>query len=386
MLNIERLDGPEALEALEPEWEMISSMISPRTPFSGPLWNILWWKYLREDSFSVRDEFYVLAIRDESHNLVAVAPLMRTLRPSIGPVRICELQFFGADSFFTEIRGLVCLPENQLKVVEALVHYLNQRKKEWNWVQWHGLHYDSPAATWLRHTGLQPWRETEPNYYLILPESWEEFKSKLSRNIKESLRKCYNSLKRDGYEFSFRVVAEPAEIPEALDLFFTLHSARAVAPVAVRHRNVFAPPRRREFLKEYAEKMAGRHCLRIFQLVIGDTVVATRIGFVLGDELYLYYSGYDPQWGKYSVMTTVVSESIKWAIEQGFKIVNLSIGTDVSKTRWKPSEIHFCDGAQVAPNLQSRVVFSLIRRICPIFWNNSLARNLLTGIVRRKGT
>jgi len=56
----------------------------------------------------------------------------------------------------------------------------------------------------------------------------------------------------------------------------------------------------------------------------------------VGDALYLYYSGYDPAFGDYSVMTTTVAEAIKYAIEHGFRRVNLSTGSDVSKTRWNP--------------------------------------------------
>jgi hypothetical protein len=42
--------------------------------------------------------------------------------------------------------------------------------------------------------------------------------------------------------------------------------------------------------------------------------MATRIGFVLGKTLYLYYSGYDVKMRKYSIMTTTVCETIKYAI------------------------------------------------------------------------
>jgi CelD/BcsL family acetyltransferase involved in cellulose biosynthesis len=32
---------------------------------------------------------------------------------------------------------------------------------------------------------------------------------------------------------------------------------------------------------------------------------------------------------------------MKWAIEQGYRRVNLSIGEDVSKTRWGPLEVRY---------------------------------------------
>ena len=61
--------------------------------------------------------------------------------------------------------------------------------------------------------------------------------------------------------------------------------------------------------------------------------MATRIGFVVEDSLYLYYSGYDPEFSRFSIMTTVVAEAIQYAISERFRTVNLSTGKDLSKRR-----------------------------------------------------
>jgi len=63
----------------------------------------------------------------------------------------------------------------------------------------------------------------------------------------------------------------------------------------------------------------------VFQLRIADAVVASRIGFVIGDGLYLYPSGFDPAWGRYSVMTTMMAEALRYAIASGLRTVNLSL-------------------------------------------------------------
>jgi CelD/BcsL family acetyltransferase involved in cellulose biosynthesis len=87
--------------------------------------------------------------------------------------------------------------------------------------------------------------------------------------------------------------------------------------------------------------------------------VAARIGFVVGNSLYLYYSGFDPAWGKYGVMTTALAESIKHAIAEGLATVNLSTGTDVSKTRWGPRTVSFGEAVQVARSLKSQLAYSV---------------------------
>ena len=159
--------------------------------------------------------------------------------------------------------------------------------------------------------------------------SWDEFRGKLRRNIRESLRHCYNSLKRDGHPFELRVAADPANVRGAVDRFLELHVLRSALKHTVSHPNRFASRVSCDFLHDICATMAERGALRIFQLQIRGEIVATRIGFVVGNSLYLYYSGFDPAWSKYSVMTTTVAEAIKYAIAHGLTGVNLSTGQDV---------------------------------------------------------
>lgn len=378
-LRIERIADVAELESLTLEWEVLDARSAPRTPFTSPLWNVLWWRHFSEQRAWVRDEFFVHVVRDERGGLVAVAPLMRTRRPATGPLQVREVQFFGADPNVTEVRGVVCRPEHRGKVMRTLLAHFLKHTREWDRLQWCGLQ----AGESLEGGDMPIVYREVPDYYLRLPASWQELKSGLSRNAKEALRKCYNSLKSGGHEFTFRAVSRPQDVGAALDRFFELHAARARVNCSVPHANVFATARSREFLTEYAQRMAERDQLRVFQLEVDGSVVATRIGFVLGEEVYLYYSGYCPEWGKYSVATTVVAESIKWALERQFKIVNLSTGNDRSKVRWKPTEIVFFDCVLRSPRRFGRLVASdyldKLRHAPP----QSLLGRLLAGARRR---
>jgi hypothetical protein len=105
-------------------------------------------------------------------------------------------------------------------------------------------------------------------------------------------------------------------------------------------------------------EMAQRDQLRIFEISINSLTVASRIGFLFGQDLYLYHSGNAVKWDEYSIMTMLLGEIIKWAIEHDCKFLNLSTGTDRSKTRWKPREILFTDGVEIAPGFVSLFLFS----------------------------
>ncbi len=347
----------ETFDALRDEWDLLDATTSPRLPFTSPLWHSLWWQHFRESRTFVRDSLRLYAIRDPQGRLRGVAPMMLTERPAVGPLRARMLQFLGADPNVTEIRGVVCSAEDQPAVVEALLNHIEAHSTGWDWLFIGGILQAGDAYRVINERQGVKWGREIPDFFLTMPGDWETFKGTLSRNIKESMRKCYNSLKRDSLEFSFEVLTRPDQMDAGLDHFLRLHSARAAATDTITHKDVFESGPARAFLRDYLRQAAAQDKVRIFQLVITGKVVATRIGFVVGDALYLYFSGFDPEWGKYSVMTTTVAEALKFAIANRFATVNLSPGNDVSKTRWGPKELMLREAVVPSPSFLGPLVY-----------------------------
>ena len=362
-LVVENIDTLEQLRALQPQWRELEHASGNALPFRTSEWAISWWTSFRENRTAVRDSLFVRALRTRSGQLVAIAPLMLTERPSVGPLRVRVLQFFGPDGYVTELNGLLCLPAFEEQAFNCLLDHLRESASGWDWMLWRGLRMDSPRAQAVAAAGLVEWGEETPGYILPLAGTWEEFRTQLPRNIKESLRKCYNSLKRDGHSFSFEVARRPEEMGAALEHLCRLHSARAALADTVRHKNFFGAPRARRFLIDVCERLAERGAARVFMLRVGSEVVAARIGFAIGKSLYLYYSGFEPAFGKYSVMTTVVAEAMRHAISENLTSVNLSMGRDVSKTRWRPNQTFYREALLVSPSSRAKVTLSVYRKI-----------------------
>jgi len=324
-----------SFKQLESEWRAIEAQA--RTPFATWDWAVAWWARLREEKLGVTDTLSIRTVRTREGLLVGVAPMLISRRPSVGPIRVRQLQFFGADPNITEQRGMLALPEWQGEAYRALVGHALLNPDDWDSLLLSGIPIDLDLGALANSPEFQ-WVGQTADYALILPDSWPAFRTALPRNIKESLRKCYNSLKRDGLEFRLQVAESVDSVQPALERFFALHGARAQVLGTVQHFDVFATAEAQSFLTDVCRRFAERGALRIFQLQIGEKTVAMRIGFAVGDTLYLYYSGYDPRFAQYSVMTTTVAEAIQYGIAHGFSRVNLSTGKDVSKTRWEPTE------------------------------------------------
>jgi CelD/BcsL family acetyltransferase involved in cellulose biosynthesis len=286
---------------------------------------------------------------------------MRTDCPGRGLPVMRIVQFFGTDPSLTEFRGVICRPKDHADVVQAVAAHFLRHRDEWDVFRWNGLRdappaYNAPAG----QSGFIV-RAQLPDYIIELPRRWDELYAHVSSNMRKNLRKAYEFLDRDGFAFSLRVVERPVDVAAAVERFMILHAARSNATNMVHHPNKFSKPHARAFLFEHLHKMAENGQLRIFELEIDGTTVASRLAFVFESDLYLYFSGYSTAWTQYGVMTILVAEIIKWAIAGGLRRVNLSTGKDQSKLRWKPVEVVLHDAVQVAPTGRARLAFRAFR-------------------------
>lgn len=336
-LTVDLADSLDALTALKPDYESLCAACGNTSPFALHEWHTAWCEHFLNLDPQVSDRLSILALRNGAGVCVALIPLVVSRR-RIGPLKIGSVDLLGADPSTTESRTPLVLKGYEDLAVQAVRRRL-AGEFEWDWINWRNL---SGAFADALARGARTLAVVEaPGYVLGLAPTWEQFRAGLKRNIRESLRHCYNSLKRDGLEYALEIATEPADVERAIDEFLALHALRADMTGTVPHPNHFASGVSQRFLHSVCGQLASRGAVRIFQLRIGDRIVAVRIGFVVGDCLYLYYSGFDPAWARYSVMTTTVAEAIKDAISRGLKTVNLSRGTDPSKTRWGPRTIEY---------------------------------------------
>lgn len=353
-VHVEAIRSVEGLSRLQAEWQCLQRQEGV-VPFTSWEWNFAWWRHLARSRFSLRDRLFVHAFRNAGGELVAVAPLMLTVLPAVGP-SLRVLQFFGADKNITEIRGILCRAGHESEVYAALLDGLFARRFEWDCFLAEGFREDGAVPSCLgRHAGVR-FVGTRPDLILPLPKTWDEFRATRSRNIKESLRKCNNSLRRDGLVPHYVVATRGPELANALESLFRLHGMRAALADTVAHANVFDNKASRAFFREVCDGLSRSDGVRAFSMNIGGRTVAVRIAFSIGRCLYLYYSGYDPAFRKYSVMTSVVAEAIKYAIARGYDSVNLSTGLDVSKTRWSPEKISYASAVVPSSAPLARVV------------------------------
>ena len=355
-LRIECLTSAADVDRLAPEWQALFEQVDDALPFTTYEWTAAWWTHLRRETRWTEDALRLYTVRDASGTLVAVAPMMLTRWRVAGVPVIRLLQFIGTDPNITEVRGMLVARDREVEVVAALERTL-ERERGVDWLQWCGLRREAGSLEALQSIAPAVVNKEISTFMLTLPDSFDEFKKTLPRNIRESLRKCYNSIAREGHEWSLRVAETPEDVAIAVETLIDLHSKRAALDGTVPHRDCFDTPNARRFLSDVAVRFARRGMVRLFQIVVAGEVVSARLGFLFGSRLYLYYSGFDPAWGRYSVMTTAVAEALKYASANGIPSVNLSSGADESKLRWRPEPVGWADAVVVKPGARARLAF-----------------------------
>ena len=350
-LTLELVRSVEDVAALKDDYARLHRVAGYTLPFALHDWHVTWCRHFLNVNPRIRDLPMFHVLRNAEGACVAIIPLIFSRR-RLGLLKVVSVNLLGADPAITEIRTPLVEPGYEYQAARAVQDSLIKVGR-WDWIHWTGINRAFSDALTL--CGNVQWQPTQPNYLLDLPPTWEEFRAGLKRNIRESLRHCYNSLKRDGHAFEFQIATQPAHVRKALDRFLELHTLRSHLSHTIDHPDRFASQVSQRFLYEVCERMAASGTVRVFQLKVGAQIVAARIGFVVGDSLYLYYSGFDPNWSRYSVMTTTVAEAIKYAIAHRLKTIDLSPGTDTSKTRWGPREVRYQTAYVPAGRLRSRL-------------------------------
>jgi CelD/BcsL family acetyltransferase involved in cellulose biosynthesis len=371
-LTTEVVGTLEGIRALGGDYEQLYRASGNTLPFALQEWHLAWCRHFLNLEANAEDRVLFHVLRKGSE-CVGIVPFILTRRRVRG-LRIRTVALLGSDQGLSEIRNPLIKAGYEQAVVRA-VHASLVRNHEWDWVQWHRV--SLALADALDREAQPHWYDATDDYVLDLPASWEALRATLSRNLKESLRHCYNSLRRAGHTFEFLVARERAELGAALHRFLELHSLRAAAADGPLHPNRFAGRALQDFLYEVCDRLADRDAVRVYQLRIGSDIVASRVGFVVNGSVYLYYSGFDPAWAHHGVMTTTVAEAIKYSIAEGIKSVNLSPHGEQSKLRWRPRLVVYPSALVQRENLTSRI---LCRTYRVALSNKGTGAKLLRGL------
>lgn len=330
-LTLSEVRTEKDFDLLEQSWDQLVARLEYPSPFQGWEWNRLWWKH-----FGHRKRLRILQFR-ETGQLLGIAQFSER-RYGVGLAHLSSLVPIGwhdgEHQQLTEQLELLFPASAEQDLMEALTVWL--QRQPWSAVRLPGLRQPARLPGWLAQRVVFRARAT-PFHYRLLPATWKTFVAGLNKSMRDNIKYYPRLLARRGHAVAFDVACTPAEVSDALPILFALHRARAHAQMRVKHGDRFRLPQRRAFFRELAPRLAARGQLRIGVLKVGNQSVAAQLWMECGSAMFLYYSGSDPTWAKYSVTMVATLEAIKDGMARGLSRVEFLRGGGQFKERWDTS-------------------------------------------------
>ncbi len=351
---LEVIRQPAEVAHVIDEWHTLLAQLERVTCFASPEWLLAWWHY-----FGSHSRLYIIVLRvpeAAGTKLVGIVPFQIDLWGHF-PLRVRVIRWLGqSNGALTDTLGAFFATGYEQVGMQAALTYLSTHCDEWDMLALARtpVQYVQTLTLWARQFGsIVHVLDTVGWLSIQLSSTWESYQSTLSKNLRSNLPRYRNRLLRDGHRAAFITLTEPQALIEALPQFFVLHRQRALAEQMKHHSDYFSSADSRAFLAHIVSVLAQQHRCALMQMLIDDTVVAMQLLLLQEQSVSLYFSGFDPQWSRYSVMMLTTRASLEYVIAHGYRWVDLTAGGgSQAKRQWGNEErvVHYI--ALARPTLQ----------------------------------
>ncbi|MCA0438673.1 MAG: GNAT family N-acetyltransferase [Actinobacteria bacterium] len=336
--SVRRLDEvtKEELDAWD---ELFAAQEGLANPFCAPEWPLAWCS-----AWSRPDLCMVVLIRDGTR-LVGVAPLHRQTYAVRGRTIATRMMLAGAGpgGRNLELPQVLTWPGHARPVLRALIAELltGELSHLCDWAE-----LSIPIADgwfeseWAYDTGHEHaffhHLATRPSCVVSFADTWEATRSRMGRNIKESMRRSRNRLAKSRYEVAvveFGAHGQTLDVA-AVDRFLDLHLRRAEHAAGVRHIDNFSHPSEQASMRALLPQLGERGRASLLELRLDGATVAAQLLLHAPRTIYVHSSGLLGEHWELGPVTHLQAEALQLAHARGDRWANFSPGVNVSKMRW----------------------------------------------------
>jgi CelD/BcsL family acetyltransferase involved in cellulose biosynthesis len=272
---------PESFDSLEKAWRKLLAVCSTNHIFLTPQWQKAWWQ-----TFGNGSELMLLSIY-RGTELIGIIPLMRQGKTIsfIGSSDVCDYMDF------------IVHGGQEATVFSHLLDYLEPM--EWQAIDLRsllpdslGLSHFAPIARQNNYLVEVTKEDVSPQ--IVLPSNWESYLSQLEGKNRRELRRKLRRLDQTKSTRSY-TITKKEQMHQALEDFFELFK------LSVGIKAGFMTDQMRHFFETMTFSLAEEGNIRLSFLDVDGIRVASTICFDYEHELYLYNSGYNPEYASFSV-------------------------------------------------------------------------------------
>jgi CelD/BcsL family acetyltransferase involved in cellulose biosynthesis len=341
-----QIESMEGFRALEEAWRELYETSDCSSVFSSWEWISGWYAHFvptlsRRGTGAVP---VVLAVYDAWERLVGVLPFVQvpTRCAWIGERRLIQVGLMTYDGLEPEEPTLLCRPESQAVVWRAIQRHLTARRLpggRWNHFTMYALHPGAVvSANGISRAHSSRWLQSHfvtGSLTVPLPPTWDAFRSRLSKSMRDNLAYYPRRLTRHGLPWRVRILESRADVLEALPILVALHKRRAQSTRGVPHLDHLPTARHRDFLRRCLPDLAAQGLVFLAVLEVDGVAIAAQVFLQSAGVVTFYYSGFEPDWHDFSPVTILGEAVIRRAIGQKMSKINFLPEDKLWKSRWQ---------------------------------------------------
>jgi CelD/BcsL family acetyltransferase involved in cellulose biosynthesis len=324
--SIEVVSDYAAFVSLEAEWNETVERAGIAHPFLRHEWVRTWW-----DAFSTPGaRLYILVVRAHGR-ITAIAPFMRETARMYGmPAR--TIRFIQNDHTPRTDIIVAAQPDESYR---AIWNALRADRDRWDVLQLSQLERESAAGRAFRERAaadrcpIGVWHSSD-SPYLSLTGTWDEYLNRLPAKFRSNLRNRMSRLTRLG-EPALEVLSGRGAIEAACEEAWRLENSgwKRDAGTAIT-----CDPAVHRFYTTLVERGTAAGWLQLLFLKVGDRRIATSYGACFKDRLFLFKTGYDPEFATGAPFKILTYFAIQEAYAQGLTEVDFLGDAEPWKIEW----------------------------------------------------
>jgi CelD/BcsL family acetyltransferase involved in cellulose biosynthesis len=324
--TVDVVSGYDALVALEREWNDAVTRARIPHPFLRHEWVRTWW-----DAFQTpAAHLYIQVVRAQGR-VIAIAPLMRETVTMYG-MRVRQVRFIHNDH--TPRTDMIIAGDPEA-AYEAIWQALRTGRERWDVLLLSQLERGSKTEDAFRafaaREGLRTgtWRSSD-SPYLAITGGWHTYLNSLPAKFRSNLRNRLSRLAKIG-PVSLEVLTDRASIAAAADDAWRLESSGWKRDAGT---SIASDPAVQRFYTSLIERGTGAGWLELLFLKVGDRRIATSYGARFDNRLFLFKTGYDPEFATGAPFKTLTSLAIEDACRRGLSEVDFLGDAEPWKLEW----------------------------------------------------
>jgi CelD/BcsL family acetyltransferase involved in cellulose biosynthesis len=323
--SVEVVTDEHAFNALAGDWNDAVERAAVPYPFLRHEWVRTWW-----ECFHAGARLHVLIVR-RNGRIAAIAPLLLETTLMYG-VRVRRLRFLQNDHTPRCDFIVADAPDESYR---ALWSALAQTSSAWDVIQLSQLPRGSmtldilPGLACADGCTSGVWRSGDAPY-LVLRSTLPEFMQSLSAKFRQNLRNRQARLARIG-EPALEDLRLGPEMVGALDDAFRLEASGWKKEEGT---SIQSDPSIDRFYRLLAQRGGEQGWMRLLFLTVNGRRIATSYGATFGRRLFLFKTGYDPEYAQCSPFKLLSLHAIERSYAEGLVEVDFLGDSEPWKLEW----------------------------------------------------